>query len=250
MSIRSLSVASFPWLFAKTDRSFTRQRADQHATSNQGKGRERQQPQQKQARGTASHAPQPEPRATPAAEGVKVSGRNQESSAHSAGQAKKARPRQRKKKKEKSEQQAEDKTSRTPQPGPRRPELPPPHVKRTAEAVKAEGNAAFKASRWGEAVGRYTEAIRLDPGDAIYYSNRAAAYMSLKKYQLALNDCQEANKLQGDSVAKTLVRTARCHVHLGETTRAGMILREIINGAPSSSSTFSRSTSRFTRRTL
>ncbi len=111
--------------------------------------------------------------------------------------------------------------------------------KQAAEAVKAEGNAAFKGSRWGEAIDKYTEAIELDPTNPGYYSNRAAAYMSLKKHQLALADCQEANKLQGDSVAKTLVRTARCHFHLGHTTQAQAILGKIIDGASSSTSSSS-----------
>ncbi len=122
------------------------------------------------------------------------------------------------------------------------------HVKQAAEALKAKGNAAFRGSRWAEAIEKYTEAIELDPTNAIYYSNRAAAYMSLKKYQLALADCEESNKLQGSTVAKTLVRTARCHFHLGRTAQAQAILDKIINGGRSSSlSSTSSGTPNFTK---
>lgn len=48
-----------------------------------------------------------------------------------------------------------------------------------AEAKKTEGNAAFKAKRYTQAIGFYTEAARLDPTCAVYYCNRSTCYANL-----------------------------------------------------------------------
>lgn len=49
------------------------------------------------------------------------------------------------------------------------------------EKAKAEGNAAFKAGRYAEAVEHYTRAIGLAPRSAVLYGNRSFAYMKLIK---------------------------------------------------------------------
>ncbi|KDN46107.1 TPR-like protein [Tilletiaria anomala UBC 951] len=113
-----------------------------------------------------------------------------------------------------------------------------------AEKCKAEGNAAFQAARWQDAVSQYSKAIDHDSTQAAYYTNRAAAYMSLKKFIPALADCQQASALQSDSSAKTLVRMARCHFSLGQVTQAHNILSKIISSgaSPSAASTSSATT--------
>jgi len=45
----------------------------------------------------------------------------------------------------------------------------------------AQGNAAFKAGKYAEAVGHYTAAAQADPSDATFFLNRAAAYLKLSK---------------------------------------------------------------------
>ena len=44
-----------------------------------------------------------------------------------------------------------------------------------ANALKAEGNAAFSAGRYAEAVTHFSAAIELDPTNHVLYSNRSAA---------------------------------------------------------------------------
>ena len=44
-----------------------------------------------------------------------------------------------------------------------------------SEALKDRGNAAFKAGRHQEAVSLFSEAIVLDAGNHVLYSNRSAA---------------------------------------------------------------------------
>ena len=48
-----------------------------------------------------------------------------------------------------------------------------------AEAHKADGNAAFQAGAYEEAVRAYTRATEADPGCAVYWSNRAQAYLKV-----------------------------------------------------------------------
>ena len=48
-----------------------------------------------------------------------------------------------------------------------------------AEAHKADGNAAFQAGAYEEAVRAYTQAAEADPGCAVYWSNRAQAYLKV-----------------------------------------------------------------------
>ena len=55
-----------------------------------------------------------------------------------------------------------------------------------AERLKQEGNAAFKAGDFSEAVEAYGAAIELDPRNAVLYSNRAMA--SLKASRVIIDE--------------------------------------------------------------
>jgi tetratricopeptide (TPR) repeat protein len=48
-----------------------------------------------------------------------------------------------------------------------------------AEVKKVEGNAAFKAKRYKQAIGFYGEAAQLDPTCAVYFCNRSTCYANL-----------------------------------------------------------------------
>lgn len=67
--------------------------------------------------------------------------------------------------------------------------------KNEAELCKNTGNTHMKNSSYIEAVAEYTKAINLNPDNAVYYCNRAAAYSRLEKHLEAINDCKEAIKL-------------------------------------------------------
>lgn len=47
-----------------------------------------------------------------------------------------------------------------------------------AEGLKKEGNACFQKGENEEAIRLYTQAIELNPENAVYYSNRSAAYLA------------------------------------------------------------------------
>ncbi|KAF8196788.1 hypothetical protein K438DRAFT_1585463 [Mycena galopus ATCC 62051] len=120
----------------------------------------------------------------------------------------------------------------TPSPPPEESELEPEpeeDILVRAEKVKEQGNVAFKAKRFGDAVDLYTKAIEMNPAEPSYLTNRAAAYMGIKRFRSALDDCQQAATLQAAAPsAKTLLRLARCQFALGSTTPALSTLRAVI----------------------
>lgn len=71
--------------------------------------------------------------------------------------------------------------------------------------------------------------LELNASEATYFTNRAAAYMALKRFKPALLDCQQAANLQSASPSpKTLVRLARCQLSTGSTAPALSTLRTVL----------------------
>lgn len=67
-----------------------------------------------------------------------------------------------------------------------------------AADLKAKGNAAFSNGEYEQAIRFFTEAIGLDPGNHVLYSNRSAAQASLKQYDKALEDAKKVVELKAD----------------------------------------------------
>ena len=67
-----------------------------------------------------------------------------------------------------------------------------------AEAKKSEGNKAFSARDYPNAIKLYTEAISLDPTNHVYYSNRCAAYTSYGMMNEAIQDGQKCVAIKRD----------------------------------------------------
>ena len=86
-----------------------------------------------------------------------------------------------------------------------------------AEAFKEDGNAAFRAGRYDDAVRQYGAAIQLRPQAAVYHANRAMAYLKLGSYGAAEADCDAALKLELS--AKALLR--RGSARLAQVGAAG-----------------------------
>ncbi|XP_076973455.1 small glutamine-rich tetratricopeptide repeat-containing protein beta isoform X2 [Tamandua tetradactyla] len=61
-----------------------------------------------------------------------------------------------------------------------------------ADQLKDEGNNHMKEENYNAAVECYTQAIELDPSNAVYYCNRAAAQSKLGNYTDAIKDCEKA----------------------------------------------------------
>ncbi|KAE8636197.1 hypothetical protein XENTR_v10002880 [Xenopus tropicalis] len=67
-----------------------------------------------------------------------------------------------------------------------------PSVAEKAEQLKDEGNAFMKEQNYAAAVDCYSQAIELDPNNAVYYCNRAAAQSQRGKHSEAVMDCEKA----------------------------------------------------------
>jgi small glutamine-rich tetratricopeptide repeat-containing protein alpha len=61
-----------------------------------------------------------------------------------------------------------------------------------AEQFKKVGNMHMHDNQYDKAIDAYTQAITLDPTNAVYFSNRAAAYSSKGENQPAVVDAEKA----------------------------------------------------------
>lgn len=73
-----------------------------------------------------------------------------------------------------------------------------------AAQLKDEGNAAFKAKNYDGAIELYTQAIGLDPSNAVYYLNRAAALLVIESeasWRRCIHDTSRALDLVAEVLA-------------------------------------------------
>ena len=84
--------------------------------------------------------------------------------------------------------------------------------KTNPDALKEAGNKAFGLGSFEEAVKFYTQAIELQ-ANHVYYSNRANAYLSLDMFQNAVDDCDQAIKLE-PKFAKAYLRKSNALLNI------------------------------------
>lgn len=65
----------------------------------------------------------------------------------------------------------------------------------SAEELKNKGNKALLSANYNDAVDLYTQAIELDPQNAVYYANRAQAHIKNEAYGVAILDSTKAIEL-------------------------------------------------------
>ena len=97
-----------------------------------------------------------------------------------------------------------------------------------ADAWNDEGLAACRApaccdmspaSSYGRAYECFTEAIRLNPQSAVYHNNRALAALKLGRYDLALEDAENA-MARRDGYVAAYVRAGKASLGMGDGERA------------------------------
>lgn len=77
-----------------------------------------------------------------------------------------------------------------------------------SQREKEKGNEAFKASEYVAAVEAYTISLRLDPKNETVHTNRAAAYLKLKRWEDAETDCSAALALDANNWKARMRRAA------------------------------------------
>ena len=104
------------------------------------------------------------------------------------------------------------------------------------DAAKAQGNAAFSSRDFTSAVIHYTSAISLSPTNHILFSNRSAAYASLRNYADALSDAIKTVELKPDW-AKGYSRLGAAHWGLKQFQEAAAAYTKGLEIDPSNAAT-------------
>jgi tetratricopeptide (TPR) repeat protein len=100
--------------------------------------------------------------------------------------------------------------------------LEPEVLEKEAEKLKSQGNAHMQKKEYEAALGCYTQALRLTPSGPqshVYFSNRAAALLSMKKFDQAILDSERALALQ-PTYGKAHARLGLAHFLLGDYRHA------------------------------
>lgn len=91
-------------------------------------------------------------------------------------------------------------------------------AKERAMQAKQNGNTAFNNKDWNSALLNYSLAIRLNPNNAVFYSNRACVYLKLERYTETISDCTAS--IKREPAIKAYARRAAARAKLGENQLA------------------------------
>jgi DnaJ family protein C protein 7 len=78
---------------------------------------------------------------------------------------------------------------------------------RLVAMARTQGNDLFKAGKFAEASIAYGEGLKYDPSNSVLYCNRAACWLKLGRWVKAVEDCNEALRVQ-PNYTKALLRRA------------------------------------------
>lgn len=106
--------------------------------------------------------------------------------------------------------------------------------KQLAEKHKAEGNEYMKGENYQEAIASYTQAIKCDDGNAVYFCNRAAAYTALHEYPQAIADCEQAIKIDAN-YGKAYGRMGLACINAKEYQKAATAYQRAVELEPNNS---------------
>jgi len=106
-----------------------------------------------------------------------------------------------------------------------------PEEKALAERLKNQGNEHMNMQMFQEALACYTKAINLDPKNAVYYCNRAAASNRLGNYESAIQDCKTALKYD-PSYSKAYGRLGLAYASMNKHQEAVMYYKKAVELEP------------------
>ncbi|KAG0243414.1 hypothetical protein B0O80DRAFT_450038 [Mortierella sp. GBAus27b] len=96
---------------------------------------------------------------------------------------------------------------------------PTEEQKKNAEELKVAGNRKVSEKDYAEAVRLYGEAIILNPSNAVYYANRAAAYSQMGDHQNAIKDSLKAAEVD-PNYSKAYSRLGHAYFSVGKYKEA------------------------------
>jgi serine/threonine-protein phosphatase 5 len=99
-----------------------------------------------------------------------------------------------------------------------------------AEELKNQGNLKFKEKKYSEAVEYYTKAIEIQP-TSVYYCNRSLNHIHLENYGLALQDAEEAIKLDPKN-PKAYFRRGTAYLALAKFKEAKIDFQKVVQLHP------------------
>uniref|UniRef100_A0A3B4DKJ6 Tetratricopeptide repeat domain 12 n=1 Tax=Pygocentrus nattereri TaxID=42514 RepID=A0A3B4DKJ6_PYGNA len=100
-----------------------------------------------------------------------------------------------------------------------------------AKALKEKGNKAFALGDYEVAVKFYTEGLEQLRDMQALYTNRAQAFIKLKKYKEAISDCEWALKCN-DKCIKAYVHMGRAHLAMKNFTESRLCYEKILDIEP------------------
>ncbi|XP_075896881.1 sperm-associated antigen 1-like isoform X2 [Nelusetta ayraudi] len=98
-------------------------------------------------------------------------------------------------------------------------------------SLKQEGNDFVKRSQYQEALGKYTECLKLKPEECAIYTNRALCYLKLDRFAEAKQDCDAALKLEPTN-KKAFYRRAMANKGLKDYLACSSDLQEVLQQDP------------------
>ena len=89
--------------------------------------------------------------------------------------------------------------------------------------LKEEGNVLFRAGSHSEAIGKFNEALLLNPNSATLYCNRSACHAGLGQWKDSIHDAKRAVVLDS-GYQKAYYRIVKGHLELGNHKDARLAL--------------------------
>lgn len=98
-------------------------------------------------------------------------------------------------------------------------------------ALPRLGNKAFAAKNYDEAISYYTQAIKRDPSNHVFFSNRSASYGGLEDWDKAAEDAKECIRLDPTFI-KGYYRLANAQMEQQEYDKAAATIRQGLGAEP------------------
>jgi serine/threonine-protein phosphatase 5 len=103
----------------------------------------------------------------------------------------------------------------------------------TAEESKVSGNDHFAAAHYPQAAEAYSLAIEKNPESAVYFSNRAATFLKMEQFGLAMQDAKAGIAINPKYI-KAYYRLASSYMALGKFKQALKIFKRVVKLKPKS----------------